>query len=103
MAVSVGWGVAAAALRTRAWSSSLQLWTDAVAKSPDSAAAHAGLCFALYDAGRIPESLGACAQALAIEPARVDARINYATVLLAVGRAREARSELDRVLAIRPN
>ena len=103
MAVSVGWGVAAAALRTRAWSSSIHLWTDAVAKSPDSAAAHAGLCFALYDAGRIPESLGACAQALAIEPARVDARINYATALLAVGRARQARSELDRVLAIRPN
>jgi Flp pilus assembly protein TadD len=103
MSLFVGWGATAALVRNRAWSNSLSLWTDAARQSPDSAAAHEGLCFALYGAGRIPEALDACARALALEPARVGAMINHATALLALGRAREAKNELDFALSIRPN
>lgn len=102
MAIVLLWGATAALVRNRAWSDSLSLWTDAARKSPDSAAAHEGLCFALYTAGRIPDALDACARALALDPARVDARINYATSLLALGRAREAKHEFDVALAVRP-
>jgi tetratricopeptide (TPR) repeat protein len=103
MMLLVGWGAAAAAVRTGAWSDSLSLWTDAVRKSPDSAAAQEGLCFALYSANRIPEALDACGRALALDPSRADARINRATALLALGRAREAKHEFDVALARRPD
>ena len=102
MLLFVGWGAAVAVARTRAWSSSLTLWTDAAATSPDSAAAQEGLCFALYSAKRVPEALDACARALALDPTRVDARINHATALLAVGRTRDAKDEFDLALSRRP-
>jgi predicted Zn-dependent protease len=41
------------------------------------------------------EALSACARALVLDPARLDARINHATALLALGRAEEARRELE--------
>ncbi|HEX5041644.1 MAG TPA: tetratricopeptide repeat protein [Candidatus Polarisedimenticolaceae bacterium] len=81
--------------RIPAWKDSLSLWSDTVSKSPDSAAAHANLCFALYTAGRVEASLAACERALELEPARLDARINHATALLAMGRPSEAKAELD--------
>jgi len=86
---------AAVMARTRVWRDSLSLWADAVAKAPGSAAAHENLCFALYTAGRMEEALSACARALVLDPARLDARINHATALLALGRAEEARRELE--------
>ncbi len=103
MTLLVGWGAAAAVVRTGVWSNSVNLWTDAARKSPDSAAAQEGLCFALYSAKRITEALDACGRALALDPSRADARINRATALLALGRAREAKDEFDAALAIRPD
>lgn len=102
MIVFVGWGATVAVERTRVWSSSLSLWTDAVSKAPDSSAAHEGLCFALYSVGRFPEALDSCGRALALDPRRVDARTNRANALLALGRAREARDEFDIALSIQP-
>src|SRR6185369_14772203 len=93
-AVLVLGGSAAVLARTPVWKDSLTLWTDAVSKSPDSAAAHENLCYALYTAGRFEEALASCARALALDPGRRDARINHATALLALGRAAEAREEL---------
>lgn len=89
--------------RSPAWASSLSLWTDAARKSPHSAAAHEGLCFALYDTGRIPEALSACERSIAIDPARVDARINRANALLALRRPEAALREADEVVARRFN
>ena len=57
---------------------------SATEKSPNSAAAQEGLCYALYNARRVPEALAACERALVIEPARTDARINRANALLAL-------------------
>lgn len=102
MVVFVGWGAAEAVARTRVWSSSLGLWTDAVSKAPESAAANEGLCFALYGAGRFHEALTSCARALELDPNRADARTNHANALLALGRAREAKDEFDLALAVRP-
>lgn len=89
--------------RSRVWSDSLRLWTDAVEKSPDNAASHEGLCFALYDAGRFEEALASCERAITLDPSRVDARINRATALLASGRASQALAEFDSLLALRPD
>jgi len=86
---------AAVLARTSVWRDSLSLWKDAVAQAPGSAAAHENLCFALYTAGRVEEALSACERALTLDPARLDARINHATALLALGRAEEARRELE--------
>lgn len=96
-------GASLSLARGRAWASSLALWTDAARKSPNSAAAHEGLCFALYDAGRIPEALSACERSIAIDPARVDARVNRANALLALRRPEEALREADDVVALRFN
>lgn len=96
-------GGAASVTRHRAWKDSLSLWTDAAAKAPYSAAAHEGLCFALYQAGRLGEALHACERALALDPARPDALFNRAITLLGLGRAREARDAFDAVLSRRPD
>jgi protein O-mannosyl-transferase len=95
------WYAAASLARERVWASSLELWTDEVRTSPDSAAAQEGLCFALYGARRMSEALSACDRALALDPTRADARINRANVLLALGRPSEALSELDIAIGLR--
>jgi tetratricopeptide (TPR) repeat protein len=102
LAIGVLVGSVLSGSRSRIWTDSLTLWTDAARKSPDFAMAHEGLCFALYDAGRIPEALEACARALALDPSRVNARINHGTALLALGRPAEAKVELEIALARRP-
>ena len=50
-----------------------------------------------------PQADQHCGKALALDARRVDARINYATALLSLGRAAEAFQEFERVLAVRPN
>lgn len=89
--------------RSQVWINSLSLWTDAARKSPDSAAAQEGLCYALLSDSRIQEAIRACDRAIAIDAARVDARINRANALLAVRRPEEALRELDAAIALRFN
>lgn len=94
-------GSMAVVARNRVWADSMSLWADAVAKSPDSAATHEGFCFALYRANRFSEAVAACEKAIALDGKRVDARINHATALLALGRARDAKEVLDVALSLR--
>jgi protein O-mannosyl-transferase len=103
MALLVLSGAATAVARTRVWADSLTLWTDAAMKSPNSAAAQEGFCFALYNARQLQEALRACEHAIALDSTRVDARINRATTLLALGRAQEALWELEAALSRRPD
>lgn len=94
----------AASLRqAHVWASPLSLWTDAAAKSPQSPAAHEGLCHALYGVARFPEALAACDKAITLDPSRVEARINKSLTLIALGDAATAARELETALSMKPN
>ena len=90
------------AARSRVWRSNLSLWTDAVARSPESALAHEHLCFAQYQAGRPRDALESCRRALDLDPGRIDARVNLATALSVLGDLDGAVAEFQRVLRYRP-
>lgn len=88
--------------RNPVWRDHLSLWSDAVRKSPGSAAAHEYLGFALYDAGRLTEAAESCRRALALDPTRVDARINLGNALAALGDFGGAAQALDEALRQQP-
>lgn len=95
--------ISGSVVRQAVWRTNLTLWTEAVKRAPSSAASHEGLCFAQIEARQFEVALVSCERALAIEPARDDARINSGTALLELGRFDEALAAFDRVLARRPN
>jgi tetratricopeptide (TPR) repeat protein len=95
---------AAATRRAHAmWRDSTTLWTRAVTVSPSLAAAHNGLATAMMGEGRYPEALGEVDQALAIDGGLVDAAVNRGSLLIHLGRPREALDGLKAVLAREPN
>ncbi|MCU0230670.1 MAG: tetratricopeptide repeat protein [Acidobacteria bacterium] len=95
--------VAGSLVRQAVWRTNLTLWTEAARRAPSSAASHEGLCFARIEARQFEAALVSCQRALALDPARDDARINSGTALLELGRFDEALAAFDRALARRPN
>jgi tetratricopeptide (TPR) repeat protein len=88
--------------RNPVWHDHLSLWSDTVRKSPESAVAREYLCFALYEAGRFVGAVESCRRSLALDPNRLDARINLGNALTAVGDVRGAARELDEALRRQP-
>jgi Flp pilus assembly protein TadD len=89
-------------IRNNVWHDDLSLWSDAARKSPQSAAAHEYLGFALYQSGRFASAVTSLSRALDIDPKRINARVNLAAALAALGRTREAISQAQFVLFERP-
>lgn len=88
--------------RTSVWRSNLTLWTDAVAKTPHSAAAHEYLCYALLEAQRPAEAETRCREALRLDPSRDNAVVNLAAALAAQAKLAEAQAFYQQALARRP-
>jgi tetratricopeptide (TPR) repeat protein len=74
-----------------------------VARNPRDLAALVGLASLYYDAGKFPQAIPYYRRALALDPANPDTRTDLATALHATGDDLAALSEIDRVLATRPN
>jgi tetratricopeptide (TPR) repeat protein len=70
--------------------------------APGLAIARRNLANALLQAGRLPQALDACTAALAAEDV-AEARVLLGQTLAALGRFDEARTELERALAMDPN
>ncbi len=81
------------------WRTGLDLFGDAAAKSPRSAAAHEGLCYANLVAQRYGDAIAECRETLRLDPGRDAARVNLATALneLGVVLARSGRIDEARV------
>jgi tetratricopeptide (TPR) repeat protein len=96
-------GLAAGLLAQQAvWRDNLTLWTDAVRRAPSHAPAWEALCFAELEARQFERAVASCERALALDPARDDARINGASAQLALGRFEQALAAYEQALAHRP-
>jgi tetratricopeptide (TPR) repeat protein len=93
---------AATIQRNAVWHDHLSLWTDTVAKTPTSAAAHEYLGFALLSVGRLPEAASELERVVYLAPERVDAQVNLASTLTALGRSAEALPRAMRAVQQRP-
>jgi tetratricopeptide (TPR) repeat protein len=97
--------VALLAVTTRqlgTWRDSRTLFEHALGVE-ESAVAHVNLGLAL-EAEREPEAAaGHYARAAALAPGLAGPRVNHARVLLALGRAEEARAELEQALVLEPD
>lgn len=89
-------------VRNETWKSEIDLWTDAVAKSPGLIRAHTNLGVALEHAGRHEEAIASYDRALALDPESAELHFDRVFSLRALGREDEAEAELDRVLALDP-
>jgi protein O-mannosyl-transferase len=87
--------------RNAVWRDALTLWSDAVAKVPDSATAHENLGFAQLTSGDPANAVKSLSRVLALDPERVDARLNLGSALAGLGRLEEAGAEIERALPFR--
>jgi protein O-mannosyl-transferase len=86
--------IAVTLLRNEVWRSQLDLWTDALAKSPHKARVHANLGAFLFDSGKIDESIPYFCAALDLDPQHPTARGNLQLAVEAqIDRRLEAEDE----------
>ena len=94
--------LSATVARNGVWKDDLSLFSDAVARSPESEIANRSLGRALMEAGRDDEAVARLRAALESNPSSPRTRFHLARALLKLGRASAAVSELERVLAASP-
>ncbi len=85
------------------WANAETLFRRAAAVTRDNYVAHNNLAMALFDAGRLDESLSESRRALALKADYPEARNNLGAALLGQGRAEEAIRELQPALASAPD
>jgi tetratricopeptide (TPR) repeat protein len=88
--------------RNRAWSGNLNLWSDAVRKSPTSQVAHFNLGYTLWESGDIDGALLEYRKAVELAPDYVKALFNLAHLLEQRGEYQEAEDWYRRVIRINP-
>jgi tetratricopeptide (TPR) repeat protein len=89
--------------RNEDYRSELAIWSDTVAKRPDSTRARNGLAFALEHAGRIPEAIQQFEAALRLAPDDVEVRDNLGVTLEHAGRTAEAIQQFEAALRLKPD
>ena len=94
--------VVATHARNRAYHSVLALWSDTVAKRPDSPRARIHLGNALVQAGRTADALTQFDTALQLAPDDAEAHNDLALILTEVGRAGEALPHLEAAVRLKP-
>jgi protein O-mannosyl-transferase len=97
-AVALLWGGLTFA-RNHDYRSLVAIWTDTVAKHPESSRAHNNLGQAWLAAGNVPAARAAFEQALVLKPTYAGALVNYAALLGQLGEHRKAL-ELSRHAAV---
>lgn len=89
--------------RRRELSQAVELYRESVRIDPALYEGHFNLGLAAAEMKNWPLSLSAYETALSIQPSSIDARLNFAEVLEAAGYADDAKLQLERVLAERPD
>ena len=90
------------ARRNADYRSELALWSDTVAKRPDSPRAHNGLAFALDRAGRTAEAIRQFEAALRLAPDDATLHDNLGVTLESAGRTAEATQQFEAALKLDP-
>jgi protein O-mannosyl-transferase len=88
--------------RNEVYASELSLWADTVAKRPGNANARCDLGLALFNAGRIPESIEQYRAALEIQPAFPGAYNDLGNALDRSGRVPEAIGQYEAAIRLEP-
>jgi tetratricopeptide (TPR) repeat protein len=110
IAIAAGLG-AAVAIAALAWQSRQYaeifhddeaLWTYTVERNPDAWAAQGNLGYALFQEGRVPESIPYYREALRLNPDYAEARYNLGTSLLQMNQVGEAIAEYERAVLLQP-
>ncbi len=102
LALAVGLGFLATR-RNEDYRTELSTWNDTVAKCPDNARAHGNLGRVLLEAGRYPEALAECEEALRLKPDNPEAHFNLGFLLQQTGKTQEAIGEYERALRLKPD
>ena len=89
-------------LRSARWSQAMDGFKKAVASDPACFEAHYRLGWAAFQSASVPEALLEYENALAINPALVDARFNFAVALQKANYHRDAASELEKLQSLAP-
>ena len=79
------------------------LWSDTLAKNPDSWMAHDNLSIVLCQEGRTEEAIWHCEQALRIKPDHAEAHNNLGMALAQLGRMQDAIGHYEQALRINPD
>jgi protein O-mannosyl-transferase len=85
-------------LRNRIWRNDLTLFSDVVAKSPESEIGNGNLGRALMAAGRYDEAVGRFRKAVQVNPESVKGRYHLGSALAKAGRPEEAVVEFEALL-----
>ena len=101
-ALALGLGLLTAR-RNEYYRSEMAIWSDTVAKRPDSPQARNGLAFALDHAGRIPEAVQQFEAALRLAPRDAELHDNLGVTLGHAGRTAEAIEQFEAALRLRPD
>jgi tetratricopeptide (TPR) repeat protein len=88
--------------RNITYQTEIALWSDTIAKRPDSARAHGNLSAALLRADHIPEAIIAAQRAIEMMPNYPDAHHNLGVGLAKSGRFADAIEHYERALQLRP-
>jgi tetratricopeptide (TPR) repeat protein len=101
-ALALGLGLLTAR-RNEDYRSETAIWSDTVAKRPDSPRARNGLAFALDHAGRIPEAVQQFEAALRLAPDAAELHDNLGVTLARAGRTAEAIEQFEAALRLQPD
>ncbi len=88
--------------RNNVWKNSLNLWTDTVGKSPDSAVAHNNLCDVYASQAQWDRATAECQTALRLNPDFADAHYNLGFVYSSQGQWDKAIAEYQTALRLKP-
>jgi tetratricopeptide (TPR) repeat protein len=89
--------------RTWAYESQETLWTDTLAKNPNSFMGHCNLGVVLFEKGQVDEAVAQYQKALEINPNYLAAHYNLGNALFRKGQQDEAIAEYQKALEINPN
>jgi Flp pilus assembly protein TadD len=89
--------------RTWVYESQETLWTDTLARNPDSWAAHDLLGNALFKRGHVDEAIAQIQKAMEIYPNYPDGHYNLGVALAQNGQVDEAIAEYKKALEVNPN
>jgi len=89
--------------RTWAYESQETLWTDTLARNPNSWAGHNNLGYSLLQKGQVDEAMAQFQKALEINPNYADARNNFGFTLVQKGQADKAIAQYQMALELNPN
>ncbi len=89
--------------RNAVYQSAISIWSDTLAKRPQSAIAHQGLGIALFERGEVDSAISHFREAVQLAPEQIIARNHLGVALEEKGKLDEAIEQYAKALEINPN